>query len=85
MDYGDGLQGLAVGSTPAEREIGDINLVRAEDRTDLPDHARHIAIAQVDQVALQWRFYIDAVDVEQARRPFMENSAFHQMFFTAGS
>src|ERR1022692_3111581 len=61
VNHGKSFPGLArfgVGP-PSEREIGDINLVFAQDRAHAPDHAGDVAVAHIDEVALQRSFGFD--------------------------
>src|SRR5262245_38895095 len=68
VNDGDGpfcVRGLAVGEAASEREVGDVDLVLAENRANFADHAGDVAIPQVDEIALERSFDIDAIDVEQ--------------------
>ena len=49
----------------AQREVGDVDVVLPEHRSDPAHNAGHVEIAQVDDVALQRRFHVDAVDLQQ--------------------
>ncbi len=75
MDNGNRFLRLAVGSAAAQGKIRDIDFVCAENGADLPDDAGHIAVAQVNQVAFERSLDVNAIDVEQAWRPFMKHGA----------
>jgi hypothetical protein len=85
VHHGERFAGLARFGfcAPAKREIRDVDFVFAEDRAHAPDHARNIAIAHVDEIAFQWSFGFDAVDVQQARL-VIKHRAFDYMLFAAG-
>ena len=38
--------------------------VLSQDRSHLANHSRHVAIPQVDQVALQRSLYVDAIHMQ---------------------
>src|SRR5581483_1213897 len=85
MDNGNRFLRLAIGGTAAEGKIRDIDFVRAKNGADLPDDARDIAVAQVNEIALERRLDVNAVDIEQTRRAFMKHRACHKMLFAAGT
>ena len=61
-----GSPGLSGSIPPAEREVGDVDLVAAQHRADVPDDAGHVLVPHVDQVARQRRLAVDAVHLQQA-------------------
>ena len=75
------LLGIFLGAAPAQREVGNVDRFFPQDRSHFPDHARHVAIAQVNQVALQRRFHVDAIHMQQPRRVPMQHRAFHHVLF----
>src|SRR4029077_11887406 len=55
--------GLHVPYPAAKREVRDIDLVLAQNRAYLPDHAGDVAVAHVNEAALERSFYINAIHV----------------------
>ena len=86
MDHGDGVSRLSfpVGGAPAEREIGDVDLVIAQDRTNLADYAGNIAISHINQISFQRRLHVNPVKVQQSRCVPVKHSPFDQMLFACG-
>ena len=64
----------AVGAA-AEREGGDVEPVPAQDRADLADDARLIAVADDDEGAIQRRLDLDTVEQHEARLLRLEHGA----------
>ncbi len=59
--------GFAPAPLAAQREVGDVHALLAQDGSDLPDHARHIEVAADQQIAFERRLNIDAVELQQPR------------------
>ena len=53
--------------TSSQRKVRDVDFVLTKNRADLPDHTGHVTVPHVDQVAFQRRFYINAIDIQEAR------------------
>ncbi len=85
VHHGESLAGLAgVGiRPPAKRKIGDVDFVFAKNRAHPPNHAGDVAVAHVDEVALQRSFGLDPIDVQQARR-VVQHGAFYHVLLAAG-
>ena len=54
-------------STPAEREIGDVDAVASENRADRADHARLVVVHQQQHRAVERRFDLHAVEQHETR------------------
>ena len=65
---------------PSEKSAMLISLF-AQNRAHFADHARDIAVAQVNQIAFERRLHVDAIDVQQPRRSPVQNRAFHHVLF----
>ena len=50
-----------------------------QNRAHFPDHSGYVAIAQVNEIALQRRFHIDSIDVQQSRIIFVQHRALDQV------
>ena len=51
----------------AEREVGDVDAVPAEDRADRADHARLVVVHQQQHRAVERRFDLHAVEQHEPR------------------
>ena len=64
---------MAIGA--AEGEVRDVDVVLAEDGSDAADDTGDVFVADGDEGALERRFDVDAVEVQQAGRVAVEDSA----------
>ena len=71
------------GPPASQREVGDVDVVLAQHRSDASDHSGHIEIAQVDHVALKRRFDVNAVDLQQPRLAVGLNAAGNRVLLLA--
>jgi hypothetical protein len=61
------LTGFGAGAFAAQREVGDVDALLAEDGADAADDAGHVEVAADQQVAFERGLDVDAVELEQAR------------------
>src|SRR5205085_2382285 len=64
------------GCIAAEREVGDVDAVAAENGPDLADHARLIVVRDDQHRAAERRFHVDAADRDEPRTVRLEHRAF---------
>src|ERR1700722_4673721 len=70
------LSGSGRSPLAAQRKVGDVDALLAENRSDAPDDAGHVKVAANDQGPLKRRFNIDAVESQQPRLlPMNDGSA----------
>ena len=56
-----------------EGEVGDVQPVLAQDRSDASDHARNVLVADRDQRSMQRSLDVDAIVAQQPRRVAMQH------------
>ena len=83
MHHGDGVAAAFAGLA-AQGKVGDVDLMVAENRAYTPDHARHVAIAQINDAAFQRRLNVNLIHRQQPRRVAMQHRALHQHLLRAG-
>ena len=64
---GQSFHGLGAGALAAQREVGDVDALLAEDGADFADDAGDVEIAADEQVAFQRGLDVDGIELEQAR------------------
>src|SRR5438445_9536725 len=71
---------LRFATTPAQGKVGDIDAMLSENCAHLSDNAGYVLIPHVDEVPLERRLNVNAVDVQQAWRVFPQYRAFDDVF-----
>ena len=64
VNHGNGFARFRIPRPASQREISNIDFVIAQDRAYFPNHAGDVAVAKVNQVALERGLDIDSIDVQ---------------------
>src|SRR6476660_917701 len=72
--------GLGVADPAAQREVGNIDLVLAQNRAYFSDHAGNVAVTQVNEVALEGSFHVNPIHMQQSRPVLVQDGALYQVF-----
>ena len=63
----ESFDGLFSATFAAEGEVGDVDALLAENRSDLADNSGNVEVAAHEEISLKRRFDIDAVELKQTR------------------